>query len=45
MMKAGYVGAFMHNWDYPYRDGQEGIHANLQKLVGPEAAFIAVESF
>ena len=45
MMKAGYVGAFMHNWDYPYRDGQEGIHANLQKLVGEDAAFIAVESF
>ncbi|HBG02740.1 MAG TPA: sugar ABC transporter substrate-binding protein, partial [Firmicutes bacterium] len=45
MMKAGYVGAFMHNWDYPYRDGQEGIHANLQKLVGEDAAFIAVEAF
>lgn len=45
MMKAGYVGAFMHNWDYPYRDGQEGIHANLQKLVGEDAAFIAVEPF
>ncbi len=45
MIKAGYVGAFMHNWDYPYRDGQEGIHANLQKLVGEDAAFIAVEPF
>jgi len=45
MIKAGYVGAFMHNWDYPYRDGQEGIHANLQKLVGPDAAYIAVECF
>ena len=45
MMKAGYVGAFMHNWDYPYRDGQEGIHANLQRLVGEEAAYIAVEPF
>ncbi len=45
MLKAGYVGAFMHNWDYPYRDGQEGIHANLQKLVGEDAAFIAVEPF
>lgn len=44
-MKAGYVGAFMHNWDYPFRDGEEGIHANLQRLVGPEAAYIAVESF
>jgi len=45
LIKAGYVGAFQHNWDYPYRDGQEGIHANLQKLVGPEAAFIAVDPF
>ena len=45
MLKAGYVGAFIHNWDYPYRDGVEGIHANLQTLVGPEAAFIAVDSF
>lgn len=45
LIKAGYVGAFMHNWDYPYRDGQEGIHANLQKLVGEDAAFIAVEPF
>lgn len=45
MIKAGYVGAFMHNWDYPYRDGQEGIHANLKNLVGEEAAFIAVEPF
>ncbi|MCK9526130.1 MAG: extracellular solute-binding protein [Limnochordia bacterium] len=44
-MKAGYVGAFMHNWDYPYRDGQEGIHANLQNLVGEDAAYIAVEPF
>ncbi len=45
MLKAGYVGAFMHNWDYPYRDGQEGIHANLKKLVGEDAAYIAVEPF
>lgn len=45
LIKAGYVGAFMHNWDYPYRDGQEGIHANLQNLVGEDAAYIAVEPF
>jgi len=44
-IKAGYVGAFIHNWDYPYRDADEGIHANLKKLVGPDAAFIAVEPF
>lgn len=45
LIKAGYVGAFMHNWDYPYRDGGEGIHANLKKLVGADAAFIAVDCF
>jgi len=35
----------MHNWDYPYRAAEEGIHANLKKLVGPDAAYIAVECF
>jgi len=45
LMKAGYVGSFIHNWDYPYRNGDEGIHANLQRLVGPEAGFIAVAAF
>jgi putative aldouronate transport system substrate-binding protein len=45
LIKAGYVGAFIHNWDYPYRDGEQGIHANLKKLVGPEAGYIAVEVF
>lgn len=45
MMKAGYIGAFMHNWDYPYREGDNGITANLKKLVGPDAAYIAVEPF
>jgi len=45
LMKAGYVGAFIHNWDYPYRDGDNGIHANLKKLVGPDAAYIAIECF
>lgn len=45
LIKAGYVGAFMHNWDYPYRDGQEGIHANLNKLVGEDAVYVAIEPF
>lgn len=45
MIKAGYVGCFMHNWDYPYRDGENGITANLKKLVGDDAAFIAIEPF
>jgi putative aldouronate transport system substrate-binding protein len=45
MMKAGYVGAFMHNWDYPYRNGENSIHNSLKTLVGPDAGYIAVEPF
>ncbi|MCL6589362.1 MAG: extracellular solute-binding protein [Firmicutes bacterium] len=45
LMKAGYVGAFQHNWDYPYRNAQNGIHGTMQKLIGPEAAYIAVDCF
>lgn len=45
LMKAGYVGAFMHNWDYPYRNGADSIQAGLQKIAGPDAAYIAVEPF
>ncbi|MGQ9779286.1 MAG: ABC transporter permease subunit, partial [Bacillota bacterium] len=45
LIKAGYVGAFMHNWDYPYRGGVNGIHAMLKKTAGPDAAFIAVDPF
>lgn len=44
MMKAGYVGSMMQNWDNPYRDGEEGIHANLQRL-SPDAAYIAIDPF
>ncbi len=45
LIKAGYAGAFASNWDYPYREGDNGIQANLKKLVGPDAGFIAVDSF
>jgi len=45
LMKAGYVGAMIHNWDYPYRDGEQGIAAQIKKLQGPDAAYIAVECF
>lgn len=45
MLKAGYAGAFIHNWDYPYRDAENGIAANLKAQVGPDAAFIAIEPF
>ena len=45
LMKAGYVGSLIHNWDYPYRDGENGISQNLKKMVGPDAEFIAIEPF
>ncbi len=45
MMKAGYVGAFSHNWDYPFRNGEDSINANLKRLVGPEAGYVAIDPF
>lgn len=45
MMKAGYVGAFTHNWDYPFRNGDDSINANLKRLVGDDAKFIAIDPF
>lgn len=45
MMKAGYVGAFMHNWDYPYRNGEDSINNNLKRLVGEDAGYVAVMPF
>ena len=44
-MKAGYVGAFTHNWDYPFRNGVDSINANLQRNVGPDAKYVAVDCF
>lgn len=45
MIKAGYVGAFMHNWDYVFRGGEDSINANLKRQVGPDAKFVAVDCF
>lgn len=45
MIKAGYVGAFMHNWDYPYRDGENSITTNLTRMVGPDAKYVVVDCF
>ena len=44
-MKAGYVGAFQHNWDYPFRNGDDSINMNLRRNVGEDAEFIAVDCF
>ncbi len=45
MMKAGYVGAFTHNWDYPFRNGEDSINANLKRNVGENACFVAIDPF
>jgi len=45
MMKAGYIGSIIHNWDVPYSGAEQGIHHNLQTLIGPDAAYIAVDPF
>ena len=39
------MGAFQHNYDYPYRNGDDSIDANLKRNVGPEAEFVAVDCF
>ena len=45
LMKAGYVGSFMHNWDYPYRNGEDSINNSLKRLVGEDAGYITIEPF
>ncbi len=45
MMKAGFVGAFQHSWDQAYRGGDDSIQANIQRNVGEDAAFVAVDCF
>ena len=45
LIKAGYVGAFTHNWDYPFRDGENSIDTNIKKFGGEDAKFIAIDPF
>jgi len=45
MIKAGYVGAFCHNWDYVFRSGEDGINANLKRQYGDNAKFVAIDCF
>ncbi|MBN2222618.1 MAG: extracellular solute-binding protein [Vallitaleaceae bacterium] len=45
LMKAGYVGSYSQNWDDPYRGGDDSIHNNLQRLVGEDAMYVAIETF
>ena len=34
-LKAGFVGSFQHNYDYPFRNGEDSIDQNLKRNVGP----------
>lgn len=45
MIKAGYVGSFMQNWDMPFRNGEDSYNAHLAKNVGEDAKFVAVDCF
>ncbi len=45
MQKAGYVGAMICNYDIPFRDGENSINYQLTQLVGPDAKFVAVDTF
>ena len=45
LIKSGYVGSFIHNWDYAYRGSGVDIQTTLQQEYGKGAAFIAVDSF
>ncbi|MBQ6406404.1 MAG: extracellular solute-binding protein [Butyrivibrio sp.] len=45
MIKAGYVGAFQHNWDYVFRNGEDSINANLKRNIGEDAKFVPVDCF
>lgn len=44
-MKAGYVGTFTHNWDYPFRNGVDSLNANLARNIGPDAKYVAIDPF
>ncbi|MCR4851569.1 MAG: sugar ABC transporter substrate-binding protein [Lachnospiraceae bacterium] len=45
MIKAGFVGAFIHNYDYPFRNGKDSINATLAAQYGDQAKFIAINTF
>ncbi|MDR1444027.1 MAG: extracellular solute-binding protein [Treponema sp.] len=45
LLKSGYIGAFIHNWDYPWRNGNDSILAAMKKLAGSDADYIAITPF
>ncbi len=45
MIKAGYVGSMMLNWDQPFRNGEDSFVANLHRNVGENAEYVPVDCF
>ncbi len=45
LCKAGYVGAFIHNYDYPFRNGKDSFNAVLEATYGEGAKFVAINCF
>ncbi|MCQ2537007.1 MAG: sugar ABC transporter substrate-binding protein [Lachnospiraceae bacterium] len=45
LCKAGYVGAFMHNYDYPFRNAENSFNAVLAATYGENAKFVAINCF
>lgn len=45
MIKAGYVGAIMVNWDQPFRNGDDSLINSLKRIVGNDANYIPVDCF
>ena len=44
-INSGHVGAWIGNWDMPYRSGTNGTHMKLKEEAGADAAYIAVDPF
>lgn len=44
MIKAGYVGSFIHTWDYPYQTGT-AIDTTLKSIQGDDAEYVAINCF
>ena len=45
LLKSGFVGAFQHNWDYPFVGGDDSINAELKRNAGENAVFVPVDCF
>ncbi len=45
LCKAGFVGSFCQNYDYPFRNGVDSFNAVLKATYGEQAKFVAVNCF